>query len=38
MIKGTPAKEDDAPMRGTSEMTMAEAFKLAAPRLNTGRI
>lgn len=26
------------PIRGTTEMTMAEAFKLASPKINTGRI
>lgn len=38
MIKGTAAKDPDAPIRGASEMTMNEAFQLAAPKLNTGRI
>lgn len=38
MIKGEPAKEEAAPIRGANEMTMAEAFKLAAPKPNTGRI
>lgn len=38
MIKGEAAKDPDAKMRGTTEMTMAEAFKLASPKVNTGRI
>lgn len=38
MIKGEPAKEPPGPIRGANEMTMAEAFKLAAPKPNTGRI
>jgi predicted phage terminase large subunit-like protein len=38
MIKGTAAKDPDEKIRGTTEMTMAEAFKLASPKINTGRI
>lgn len=38
MLKGTAAKDPDAPIRGTLDMTMNEAFKLASPRVNTGRI
>lgn len=38
MLKGTAAKDSDAPIRGTLDMTMNEAFKLASPRVNTGRI
>lgn len=38
MIKGTAAEDPDAPVRGTLDMTMNEAFKLAAPKVNTARI
>lgn len=38
MIKGIAAKDPDAPIRGTTEMTMAEAFKLASPKVSGGRI
>lgn len=37
MIKGTAAA-DDAPLRGMTEMTMAEAFKLASPKVDRERI
>ncbi len=37
MMKGTPSVESK-PMRGASEMTMAEAIRLAAPKTNHGRI
>lgn len=38
MIKGPAVKDNDAPIRGAAEMTMSEAFKLAAPKLNAERI
>jgi hypothetical protein len=37
-IKGTAAKNEDTSMHGSTEMTFAEALKLAAPKRNAGRI
>jgi predicted phage terminase large subunit-like protein len=38
MIKGTELPQENAPIVGITDMTLAEAFKLASPKPNTARI